>query len=157
MGNGFLPTAAAGQNVPVAFRLWRAFARYSPWFPIGRIVQAGSARRLPPDVVAAYDAPFPDDRYKAGTRTFPRLVPTQESDPAVPANRAAWAALGQWQKPVLTVFGTLDPILGAADLPLQQQIPGAQGQPHARLRAGHFIQEDEGEEWARRIVDWMPA
>lgn len=157
VGNGFLPTAAAGQNVPIAFRLWRAFARYSPWFPIGRIVQAGSASRLPPDVVAAYDAPFPDDRYKAGTRAFPRLVPTQESDPAVPANRAAWAALGQWQKPVLTVFGTLDPILGAADLPLQQQIPGAQGQPHARLRAGHFIQEDRGEEWARRIVDWRPA
>ncbi len=155
VGNGILPTATADQPMPLAFKLWRAFARISPWFPIGQLVQLAAASELPPAVVAAYDAPFPSTAYKAATRAFPRLVPTDEDDPAVPANRAAWAALGQWTKPFLTVFGELDPILGKADAILQAQIPGALGQPHARLRAGHFLQEDVGEEWARRILAWM--
>lgn len=157
VGNGFLPTALPDFPVPLAFRLWRGFARHSPWFPIGGIVRAGSAGKLSRNAIAAYDAPFPDDRYKAGTRAFPGLVPTRPDDPAVPANRAAWAALGRWDKPFLTVFGALDPILGRADKALHAHVPGAAGQPHARVRAGHFIQEDRGEEWARRVVEWMRA
>jgi haloalkane dehalogenase len=153
VGNGFLPTAERPVNR--AFRIWRAFAMYSPWFPIGRIVNNGCGTKLSPAEIAAYDAPFPSAKYKAGARKFPRLVPTEPDDPAVPANRAAWAKLGQWQKPFLTLFGAGDPILGRADKPLQAHIPGAKDQPHARLWGGHFIQEDQGPEIAKRMVEWM--
>jgi len=154
VANGFLPIA--DRPTPVAFRAWRAFARYTPVFPIGRIVQAGSTRRLTLDEVAAYDAPFPSEHYKAGARAFPRLVPTDPADPAIPANRAAWDALHRWDKPFLTAFGKKDPILGWADRILQQHVPGARGQPHRDLtHAGHFVQEDAGPELAKLTVDWM--
>ncbi len=153
VGNGFLPIA--DRPAPTAFRIWRAFARYSPLFPTGRIVQAGTATRLPAEVVAAYDAPFPSERHKAGARAFPRLVPTEPDDPAVPANRAAWEKLGRWDKPFLTAFGKKDPILGWADRILQRHIPGAAGQPHRDLaNASHFLQEDAGEELAGIVADW---
>ncbi|MGH8454923.1 MAG: haloalkane dehalogenase [Nevskiales bacterium] len=153
VSNGFLPTAR--QGVSRGFRLWRAFARWSPLFPIGRIVNSGCVVKLKPDEIAAYDAPFPSSAYKAGTRAFPRLVPTEESDPAVPANRAAWDKLGQWRKPFLCVFGKNDPVLGRADKPLIEHVPGAKGQPHDRIWGGHFVQEDRGEELARVLVAWM--
>jgi haloalkane dehalogenase len=154
VANGFLPVA--DRPAPLAFRLWRAFARYTPLFPAGRIVQAGTVSHLEPAVLAAYDAPFPSERHKAGARAFPRLVPTHIEDPAVPANRAAWQALGQWQKPFLTAFGKKDPILGWADRTLQKHVPGARGQPHRDLAdAGHFVQEDAGPELAALAVDWL--
>ena len=154
VANGFLPVA--DRSAPLAFRLWRAFARYTPVFPAGRIVQAGTVSHLEPAVLAAYDAPFPSERHKAGARAFPRLVPTHIKDPAVPANRAAWQALGQWQKPFLTAFGKKDPILGWADRALQRHVPGARGQPHRDLaNAGHFVQEDAGPELAALAVDWL--
>ena len=108
-------------------------------------------------MIAAYDAPFPSRAYKMGARVFPSLVPTEPSDPAVPANRAAWDALGQWEKPFLTLFGKNDPILGRADTPLQKQVPGAKGQPHERFWGGHFVQEDRGEYLAERIVAWLSS
>ena len=152
VGNGFLPTADRG--VPAAFKIWRAFARYTPVFPAGRIVQTGTVTKLPKEVVKAYDAPYPSARYQAGARAFPGLVPTSPDDVAVPANRAAWEALGRWEKPFLCVFGANDPILGKGDKPLIAHVPGAQGQPHDRVRAGHFIQEDAGPELARRMIEW---
>lgn len=152
IANGFLPTAQ--QPMPAAFRIWRAFAKYSPWFNAGRLVDLGTVKKLSAAVRAGYDAPFPDRRYQAGARIFPQLVPTSPSDPAVPANRAAWEVLRNWHKPVLCVFGTRDPILGKADAPLIRHIPGAAGQPHARIEASHFIQEDAGPELARRLVEW---
>jgi haloalkane dehalogenase len=155
VANGFLPTGDRGANT--AFRLWRAFATYSPWFPIGRIVNSGCVDKLSPAEVAAYDAPYPASKYKAGARAFPRLVPTTPDDPAAPANRAAWAKLGQWRKPFLCVFGRNDPILGRADAPLLELVPGSKGQPHARIRGGHFIQEDQGPELARRTIEWIKA
>jgi len=154
VANGFLPTG--DRRAPAAFRVWRAFARYSPVFPIGKIVQSGTTRHLQPEVVAAYDAPFPSSEYKAGARVFPRLVPTEPGDPAAPANRAAWQALGRWTKPFLTAFGKKDPILGFADRVLQEHVPGADGQPHREIaQASHFVQEDAGEELARITTDWI--
>jgi haloalkane dehalogenase len=153
IANGFLPTA--DRRVPPAFRIWRAFARYSPAFPIGRIVASGCATKLPRRVRAAYDAPFPSSKYKVGARVFPSLVPTDPGNPAVPANRAAWEALGRWNKPFLTLFGKNDPILGGADKPLQKHVPGAQGQPHERFWGGHFVQEDRGDYLAEAIVRWV--
>ncbi len=152
VGNGFLPTADRG--VPLAFKAWRAFARYTPVFPTGLIVQTATVTKVPKPVLRGYSAPFPSARYEAGARAFPRLVPTDPADPAVPANRAAWAALGRWDKPFLCVFGANDPILGKADGPLIEHVPGAAGQPHDRIRAGHFLQEDAGPELAARILAW---
>lgn len=155
IGNGFLPTA--DRPVPPAFRAWRAFARHSPVFPVGRIVASGCVTKLGAAVRAAYDAPFPTRAHKAGARVFPALVPTRDDDPAIGANREAWRKLGGWQKPFLTLFGKNDPILGRADRPLQDHVPGARGQPHERFWGGHFVQEDRGEYLAERIVAWMGA
>ena len=120
----------------------------------GRIVAVGTVRKVPARVRAGYDAPFPGKKYQAGARAFPQLVPTSPEDPAIPANRAAWDALGRWEKPCLAIFGDRDPILGKADRPLIEHIPGAKGQPHARINASHFIQEDSGPELAERILTW---
>ena len=152
VANGFLPTADRG--VPPAFRIWRAFAKYSPKLPAGRLVGVGTVTKVAAAVRAGYDAPFPDKRYQAGARAFPQLVPTSPDDPAVPANRAAWEVLGRWDKPLLALFGAKDPILGRADQPLIQHVPGAAGQPHARLHGSHFVQEDCGPELAQRILAW---
>ena len=143
VGNGFLP---AGEQPPTpAFRAWRAFARWTPVLPISRIVDFGTKRKLSKAERAAYDAPFPGRRYLAGARMFPKLVPTDAGDPAMPAQR--------FDKPFLCLFGKLDPILGRADGPLIAHVPGAQGQPHDRLVGGHFVQEDVGPELAAGIVD----
>jgi len=152
VGNGFLPTAQHG--TPIGFRVWRGFARYTPIFKAGFIVQRATVTKVPRDVLAAYDAPFPGSKYQAGARAFPQLVPTDPKDPAVPANRAAWDALGKWEKPFLCVYGANDPILGKADKPLIEHVPGAKGQPHDRIRASHFLQEDAGPELVKRLLDW---
>jgi haloalkane dehalogenase len=154
VSNGFLPT---GRPANTAFKLWRAFATWSPWFPIGKIVNNGCVTKLSPEEIAAYDAPYPSAEYKAAARAFPRLVPTQESDPAVPANRAAWDVLGKWQKPFLCVFGKNDPILGGASKFLIQHVPGAKNQPHEQIWGGHFVQEDRGDELAKRLLTFVGA
>jgi len=153
VANGFLPT---GDRDPgPAFKIWRAFTAYSPLFPIGRIVDTGTKRSLTAGEKAAYDAPFPSSKHKVAARAFPGLVPTSPKDPAAAANTAAWEALGRWEKPFLTLFGRHDPILGKADKPLQEHVPGAAGQPHDRLDGSHFVQEDVGAEIARRTVVWI--
>ena len=156
LANGGLPTG--DQNMPLAFTIWRAFARFSPWFPIGRIIQAATVSDLSPDIVKAYDAPFPDSSYKAGTRAFPRLVPTTPQDPAAPANRAAWEVFRNWQKPFLTSFSDGDPITRGLDKVFVERVPGAKDRPHTTIRnAGHFLQEDKGPEFAQVVIDFIKS
>ena len=156
LANGGLPTG--DQNMPMAFRVWRAFARFSPWLPIGRLIQVGTVSKLPPEVVAAYDAPFPDSSYKAGARAFPRLVPTTPDDPAAPANRAAWDVFRNWQKPFLTSFSDGDPITRGLDKVFVKRVPGAKNQPHTTIEgAGHFLQEEKGPEFAKVIIDFLKS
>src|SRR5262249_59171168 len=125
-------------------------------FNVGKIVSRGCARPVEPAVVAAYDAPFPDDRYKAGARQFPMLVPASPSDPEAPANRAAWQVLAGYAKPFLTIFGDSDKITGAAQPLLQALVPGAKGQPHRTLvQAGHFLQEDVGDELGHAVAAFV--
>lgn len=139
-----------------AFDQWKTFALSVPELPIGRIIQGGCKTQLAPDVVAAYDAPFPDETYKAGARAFPVLVPATPDDPAAPANRAAWIKLRQWTKPFLTAFSDGDPITQGGERILQTTIPGAHGQAHVTVAgAGHFLQEDKGEELANVIIEFM--
>ena len=116
----------------------------------------GCKTKLSDAVIAGYEAPFPDESFKAGARVFPELVPTTPDDPAASANRAAWEVLKKWEKPLLTAFADGDPIMRGADRVFQKYVPGAQGQPHTIIRgAGHFIQEDKGEELARVALDFM--
>src|SRR5262249_55574295 len=125
-------------------------------FDPGGIVKGGCATELAPEVIAASDAPFPDDRFMAGARQFPLLVPTSPEDPAAAPNRAAWQVLGRWSKPFLTAFSDGDPITRGADAFLQAAIPGTQGQPHITISgAGPFLQEDRGEELAQVVVDFI--
>ncbi len=154
--NTFLPTG--DQDPGEAFKAWQRYSQTTPEFHVGGIVKGGCVSELSAEAIAAYDAPFPDDRYKAGARQFPTLVPTTPDDPASAANRAAWEVLTQWRKPFLTAFGDSDAITRGADRVLQKLIPGCAGQPHTTLtQAGHFIQEDRGPELAAVVVDFMAA
>ena len=152
--NTFLPT---GDRPPgEAFLAWRRYSQETPNFHVGGIVKGGCVTELSDEVVAAYDAPFPDDRYKAGARRFPMLVPASPGDPAAPPNRKAWEVLRRWEKPFLTAFSDQDPVTHGADRLLQEEIPGTRGQPHTTIvGGGHFLQEDRGEELARVIVDFI--
>lgn len=156
VGNGALPTG--DENFPRVFRIWRGFARWSPWFPIGRIVDTGTVNKLTAAEIAAYDAPFPSAKYKAGTRAFPRLVPTEPDNIASDAVRQAWQKLETWQKPFLTTFSNRDPIMRSGDKVFQARVPGAKDQPHVTIRnAGHFLQEDKGEELAKVLIEFFRA
>jgi len=156
LANGGLPTG--DQAMPKAFRRWRAFARFSPWFPTGRIVQWGTIRKLSQDERRAYDAPFPSSRYKAAARAFPQLVPASPDDPARPDNLAAWEVFRHWTKPFVTAFSNRDPITRGQDKVWQERVPGCVGQPHTILKnGGHFLQEDLGPELARVVIDVVRA
>jgi haloalkane dehalogenase len=150
--NTMLPT---GDHDPGdAFRAWREYSRTAERFDIGRIVNGGTARELSPQEIAAYDAPFPDDSYKAGARQFPSLVPITPDDPAAPANRAAWDVLKTWVKPFVCAFGDSDPITRGGEAVLRKQIPGAAQEQHVTLvGAAHFSQEDAAERLAEVVVD----
>ena len=156
LGNGGLPSG--DQTMPDAFMKWRAFALHSPYFPIGKIINRGTTTDLGDDVVAAYDAPFPSRRYKAGARKFPALVPITPDDPASEANRRAWVKFGEWEKPFLTCFSDKDPITRGGDRVWQKHVPGARGQPHTTIEgAGHFLQEDKGAEIAGLLIGFVQS
>ena len=124
--------------------------------PIGRIVGGGCVSDVAPEVIAAYDAPFPDESYKEGARQFPVLVPVTPDDPASEANRAAWKVLEAWEKPFLTLFSDSDPITRGGDRYFQRTVPGCTDQPHATIEhAAHFLQEDKGPEIAEHLVRWL--
>ncbi|MBM3731062.1 MAG: alpha/beta fold hydrolase [Actinobacteria bacterium] len=153
--NTFLPT---GDRDPgAAFRAWREYSQATPDFNVGNIVQGGCASRpIGAHNVAAYDAPYPDDSYKAGARIFPTLVPASPDDPSAGPNQAAWKVLVEWTRPFLTAFGDSDPITAGADRHFQKLIPGAAGQPHTTIvGGGHFIQEDKGDELAAIVNDFI--
>jgi haloalkane dehalogenase len=152
--NTFLPTG--DHPLGDGFLRWRTYSQETADFPVGKIIDRGCVTELPPEVLAGYEAPFPDDSFKAGARQFPMLVPASPDDPAAPANRAAWESLRRWDKPFLTAFGDSDRITLGAERLFQALVPGAQGMPHVIVEgAAHFIQEDKGEELARLAVDFI--
>jgi haloalkane dehalogenase len=152
--NTGLPTG--DQKVSEAFFAWQRFSQSAPELPVGVIVRTGCATTLAPEIIAAYDAPFPDESFKAGARQFPLLVPTTPDDPAAPANRRAWEALARWQKPFLCAFSDSDPVTKGADRPMRETIPGAKEEHHVTIAgAGHFLQEDKGEELADVVAAFV--
>lgn len=153
IANTGLPT---GDGVSEGFSAWLAFSQSSPTFPVGHIVSGGTVRGLSPAAIAAYDAPFPDDGYKAGARQFPALVPVTPAHPSVAENKAAWTVLEHFTGPVLTCFSDRDPVTAGGDRVFQRRIPGAVGQPHVTIGgAGHFLQEDKPEEIVRLILSFI--
>ncbi|MHA2143065.1 MAG: haloalkane dehalogenase [Candidatus Thorarchaeota archaeon] len=134
------------------FLRWVAFSQTVPILPIGELLQGGTVTDLPPEVIAAYEAPFPDESYKAGARVFPALVPTQ-----LRKNQQVWdEVLTKWEKPFLTAFSDKDPITAGGERLFQKLIPGAQNREHVTIKnAGHFLQEDKGEELAKVILDFI--
>lgn len=156
VANTGLPTGDRPPNE--AFLAWQTFAKEAAELPVGRIVAGGCAQPLADEVIAAYDAPFPDETFKAGARIFPSLVPTSPDDPAHAANTAAWAALEQFDKPFLCAFSDRDPITKGGERQFIGRVPGTAGQPHTTVEgAGHFLQEDKGEEVARVIAAFARA
>ncbi|MBV9042399.1 MAG: haloalkane dehalogenase, partial [Acidimicrobiia bacterium] len=152
--NTFLPT---GDRDPgPAFKAWQQYSQETPDFHVGGIIKGGCVSDLAPEVIDAYDAPFPDETYKEGARQFPLLVPTSPDDPASEPNRKAWTVLNSFDKPFLCAFSDSDPITGGADKVLKESIPGAKDQPHTTIvGGGHFLQEDKGEELANVVVDFV--
>jgi haloalkane dehalogenase len=155
LANTGLPTGDHGVNE--AFHRWRQFSQEDPEFDIGFIVNLFGHGDLSEAEMEAYRAPFPSDDYKAGARQFPVLVPIEPDNPASKDNRRAWKALMQWEKPALMCFSDADPIMRGGDKPFLKLVPGTRGQPHITLSGRHFIQEEDGETWARAVADWINA
>jgi haloalkane dehalogenase len=154
--NTGLPTG--DRRLTEAFLNWQRFSQESPTFPVGAIVAGGCVTDPPPEVVAAYDAPFPDDAYTAGARVFPTLVPTSPDDPAAAANTAAWQTLATFDRPFLTAFSDGDPITRGGNAVFERTVPGAEGREHVTIEGGgHFLQEDKGPELARVVADFVAA
>ena len=153
LSNGGLPE---GQPAPRAFAIWRAFSRYSPVFPIGRIVNAGAKRQLTPAEIAAYDAPYPTRASKVAARIFPSFVPLGDNV-AVPDQKRAWAALEAFDKPFLCCFTDGDPITRGGDALFTSRVPGAHGMAHRTLKGGHFVQENDPEGFVAAIRDVAAA
>ncbi|MEL6134372.1 MAG: haloalkane dehalogenase [Bacteroidota bacterium] len=138
-----------------AFEQWLTFSQTSESFPISRVIQMGVTQTLTSEVLAAYDKPFPSEAHKGGARRFPALVPTQPDDPEAQRNLEAWKFLSTWEKPFLTIFGSKDWVTKGGEKFFIRSIPGAQGQPHDILEAGHFIQEEAGEELVQRLIPFF--
>ena len=152
--NTFLPTG--DYRSPDAFIEWQQFSQKTPVFKVGEIITSACVSDLSDDIRKAYDAPFPGEEYKAGARRFPMLVPIKPDDPASGHNRKAWEVLKKWDKPFLTAFSDSDPITRGGDAYFHKLIPGTKGQAHTTIvGAGHFLQEDKGEELAELTLDFI--
>ena len=157
--NTGLPTG----DIPAtpAFMAWRTLAEKQTDMDIGRVLQSATVTTLSPEVVAAYDAPFPDASYKAGAHAFPLLVPIAPDNPASERMRKAMESLKNWTKPALVMFSDGDPVTRGGDKFFRSLIPSAKDEPEIIIRdAGHFLQEDKGEEIAehiRRFIDRSSA
>jgi haloalkane dehalogenase len=147
--------AGAGEGGAPAFMYWQKHCAESLQFTPEAVMRA-MCPKLGAGEIAAYAAPFPDERFRAGARRFPTLVPIVPDDPAIPDNRRAWESLSRFTKPFLTAFTDGDPVTAGLHTRFQEEVPGAKGQPHTTIRgAGHFVQEDAGEELARIALDFM--
>ncbi|WIX80527.1 haloalkane dehalogenase [Amycolatopsis carbonis] len=152
--NTGLPTG--DQDMPEVWHQFRAAVENAQVLDIGRFIQSGCRSVLPAEVRAAYDAPFPNEMYKAGPRAMPGLVPYRPDNPASDANRAAWKTLSSLDLPFLVAFSDGDPITGAMGPILQRTMPGAAGRTHPVIAgAGHFLQEDAGEELAEQVARFV--
>jgi haloalkane dehalogenase len=153
--NTGLPT---GEGFSEGFQRWLEFSQSTPTLPIGQIVGMGCHRGLSEAEMAAYEAPFPDESFKAGARRFPVLVPITPEHGSVAENKAAWKVLEKFSKPFLTAFSDSDPVTKGGELVFQNRVAGAKGQKHVTItEAGHFLQEDKPDEIADLIDSYIAS
>ena len=126
-----------------------------PTFAPSVLVDFATTSALPPEVLAAYDAPFPDEAYRAGLRQMSALIPLTRNDPGARINRKTAEVLRGWTKPFLTAYSDGDPATAGWAEVFQELVPGAAGQPHQVLPGGHFLQEDAGPELAEVIARFI--
>jgi haloalkane dehalogenase len=153
--NTALPTGE--EEVGPGFLAWRDYVANTPDLPIGKLFGRSifPPDRRTPEILAAYDAPYPDRSYKEGAQAFPSLVPIAPDQAGAAENREAWKTLERWTKPCLVMAGDKDPVLGIpAGKIFERRIPTA-GKMIVIEDAGHFLQEDKGEDIAERIVAWL--
>lgn len=154
--NTGLPTGEG--RVSDAFLTWRSFAESHPDLEVGQTILRGVAHpeKLTTEVIAAYEAPFPDVSYKTGAAVWPLLVPITPDDPAAAEMRHAREVLSRWNRPALVMFSDKDPITRGGDRFFRALIPTAKDQPEIVIQdAGHFLQEEKGEEIAQHILDFI--
>ncbi len=152
--NTGLPTGR--QEMPPAWEEFRAFVERVDELPVGMLIQNATTTELPAEVVAAYEAPFPDEALKAGAREWPEMVPRKGGGDGAALTSAAVERLGEWEKPAFVLFSDSDPITRDNRDPLREHIPTATEQPDTWIGgAGHFLQEDAGEEVAAEIVEFV--
>jgi len=143
-------------RLPEAWWRFHDFVQRTEDLPIGFLIQGACTTSMPPEVFAAYEAPFPDARFKVGARAFPGLIPQAPDDPGTPRQREGWAQLVTFDKPFLCAFSDSDPITRGADGPLLKLIPGTAGREHPTIvGGGHFLQEDRGRELADVVVSFV--
>ncbi len=155
VANTGLPT---GASIGPGFDAWLQFSQTVPEFPVGMILQGGTSRTLTEQELAAYNSPFPEERYKAGARRFPLLVPVTPEHASVAENLEAWKVLSAFDKPFLTAFSDKDPVTKGGARVFVERVAGAKGQPHVTLHGGgHFLQEDHPDELVKLIADFVTA
>ena len=150
LANTMLPI---GKGASEGFEAWKKYSQTVEDFNSGKIVNNASLKKLSDDEIAAYNAPFPDDSYKACARQFPNLVPLYPDDASVPENIAAWEILKKFDKPTLTIFGLKDPVTLGGEKIFQKLIPGCKDLKHEVVEAAHFIQEDQPELLAQGLIN----
>lgn len=159
----FASVVAANTGVPTGqtpvsedLRKWPEMARQMKVFPVGQMVSMGCTGGLTEAEIAAYDAPFPDESYKAAAKSFPALIPITPDNPAVPDMLRAWELLDRFDKPLLCAFSDMDPFNKGGNKALEKRVPGAQGQAHTTITGGgHFLQEDRGTELADVVIAFL--
>ena len=140
-------------RVSKGFMAWREFAERTPDLPIGKIIQGATTTDLPDEVVAAYDAPYPNPESKAGAQRFPLLVPLSPEDAGAAEMTAVKDGLAGWDKPALVAFSDTDPVFPfpRAGERFTELLPTA-GEQVRIEGAAHFLQEDRGTEIADAMI-----
>ena len=144
------------QTMPVAWHVFRKFVEKVPDVPVRRLVQGGCKTSPPPEVLDAYEAPFPNKESKAGVRAFPPMIPLSPDAPGAAAGQAVARALATDTRPTLLLWADSDPVLPleSAGRGVERLFPNADGITVVE-NAGHFLQEDAGERIGAAISDWL--